>query len=471
MDLDPDDWEAFRADARQALDHMIDTLRDVRDGPVWRRTPDGVRDSFQAPLPRHGQPLSDVLARFEQDIAPYGVGNRHPRFFGWVHGAGTPVGMVAEMLAAGLNANCGGRDHIGPIVEGQITRWMAEAFGLPATSSGVFVTGASQANFLGVLIARDKVLGHAVREAGLVSTGGQLVAYASDQAHGCIAQAMELGGLGSTHLRRVPTDASGAIRLDLLADAVAQDRASGNRPFFVAGTAGGVNFGAFDNLTALADLCRREQLWFHVDGAFGALTALSAKLKPLVAGLDQADSVAFDFHKWAHAPYDVGFLLVRDPEAHRQTFANPAAYLSRAPRGVAAGDVWPCDLGPDLSRGFRALKVWFTLQTLGTDALAQAMEDNCAAAAHLASRITASDRFELAAPVPLNIVCFSLKGDDGRGNEAIVMDLHESGVAVPSTTRLDGRTVIRAAIVNHRTMIADIDVFFDALEHLAAERG
>ena len=208
MDLDPDDWDAFRADARLALDQMIDDLRDVRDGPVWRRTPDAVREDFQAALPRRGSPLGQVLDRFRRDIAPYGVGNRHPRFFGWVHGAGTPVGLVAEMLAAGLNANCGGRDHIGPIVEAQVTRWMAEAFGLPLTSSGVFATGASQANFLGLLVARDRALGHGVRETGLCAADTQLAAYASAEAHGCIAQALELAGIGWAHLRRVGTGAA-----------------------------------------------------------------------------------------------------------------------------------------------------------------------------------------------------------------------------------------------------------------------
>ena len=469
MNLDPEDWDAFRADARRALDQMIDDLRDVREGPVWRRTPDTVREGFRAPLPRQGQPLSQVLDRFERDIAPYGVGNRHPRFFGWVHGSGTAVGMVAEMLAAGMNANCGGRDHIGPVVEAQITRWMAEAFGLPLTSSGLFVTGASQANFLGLLVARDQALGHGVRGTGLRSADAQLVAYTSVEAHGCIGQAMELASIGSAHLRRIDADPAGAMRMDLLVEAIASDRAQGLRPFLVAGTAGGVNFGAFDDLAAIALLCRRENMWFHVDGAFGALTALSSRLSGLAAGLDQADSIAFDFHKWAHAPYDAGFLLVRDAEAHRQTFANPAAYLSRLPRGVAAGEVWPCDLGPDLSRGFRALKVWFTLQTLGTEALARAMEANCDAAAHLTARIVASPAFELAAPVPLNVVCFSLKGDDGTGNEALVMDLQEDGMAVASTTRIAGRSVIRTAIVNHRTTLADIDLFADALERWARQ--
>jgi len=281
---------------------------------------------------------------------------------------------------------------------------------------------------------------------------------------------MELAGIGSANLRVVETDAAGAMRLDVLQGAIACDRAAGRTPFLIVGAAGAVNFGAFDDLQALADIAAAERLWLHVDGAFGALTALSPALKPLTEGLERADSVAFDFHKWAHVPYDAGFLLVRDQDLHRGTFASQAAYLSRAPRGLAAGEDWPCDFGPDLSRGFRALKVWMTFQTLGADAIGAAIEANCAAARRLAERVEASRAFELAAPVPLNIVCFSLTGEvDGARNRELVMRLQERGLAAPSTTRIGGRDVIRAAIFNHRTSLADIDAFFDDAAGIAVE--
>jgi glutamate/tyrosine decarboxylase-like PLP-dependent enzyme len=467
--LDPVDWRAFRADAHGALDAAIDRLERAGDGPVWRAMPTGVRASFEADLPRSGRPFADVLADFEALIAPYGVGNTHPRFFGWAHGAGTPVGMAAEMIAAGLDLNCGGRDHIGPVVERQVARWAAEAFGFPSKSSGVFVTGASQANFLGMLVARDAALGHGVRASGLRAAPTQLTAYASAEAHACVAQAAELAGVGGDFLRRIETDAAGAMRLDALVEAIVADRASGLRPFVVVGTAGGVSFGAFDDLEALADLCVSRRLWLHVDGAFGALTALSERLKPLVRGLERADSIAFDFHKWAHAPYDAGFFLARDPARHRGTFAQPAAYLARAERGLAAGAHWANDYGPDLSRGFRALKVWMTFETLGADAIGAAIEANCEAARRLAARITGSAVFELAAPVPLNIVCFSLKGEAESMNGELVMRLQERGLAAPSTTRIGGRLVVRAAIFNHRTTAADVDAFAEAAEAVAAE--
>ncbi|HEY1426758.1 MAG TPA: pyridoxal-dependent decarboxylase [Caulobacteraceae bacterium] len=468
--LDPADWPAFRIEAHAALDRALERLEHVADAPVWRPTPAPVRARFEAPLPRGPRDFGDVLADVDALIAPFVVGNTHPRFLGWAHGAGTPVGVVAELIAAALDANCGGRDHIGPIVERQIARWAAEAFGFPGSSSGVFVTGASQANFLGLLVARDAALGHAVRQAGLRAPGAQLCAYASAEAHGCVRQAMELAGVGADFLRTIETDAAGAMRTDLAQAAILRDRADGLAPFMIVGTAGGVNFGAFDDLAALADIAAAERLWLHVDGAFGALTRLAPALARLTRGLERADSVAFDFHKWAHAPYDAGFLLVRDAAVHKATFAAPAAYLSRLPRGLAAGDDWPCDYGPDLSRGFRALKVWMTFETLGADAIGRAVEANCAAARHLAERVAASAAFELAAPVPLNIVCFSLKDDpEGAKNVELVMRLQALGLAAPSTTRIGGRPVIRAAIFNHRTTLADVDAVLDDAERVAAE--
>ena len=467
--LDPEDWEAFRAASRRALDDMIDFLKTVRERPVWQPAPPEVTREFRQPLPAAPQELDAVLADFASLIRPYATGNLHPLFMGWVHGAGTPVGMIAEMLAAGLNANCGGRNHIALDVERQIAAWAAELFGFPAEASGVFVTGTSAANHLALLVARNASLGDEVRRAGLRDGGAQLVAYTSAEAHGCIKQAMEMAGVGSRFLRAIPVDERGAMRADVLADTIATDRAHGLRPFFVAATAGTVNTGAFDDLAAIADICVKEKLWFHVDGAFGALAALSPALRPLIRGIERADSIAFDFHKWAHVPYDAGFLLVRDAERHRRTFSNPAAYLHRAPSGLAAGETWPCDLGPDLSRGFRALKTWFTFRVHGADKIGACIEHTCRVARHLEQRLREqANLYELAAPVALNIVCFGLRtSPDGELNKAIVIDLQERGVAAPSTTIINGRTVIRAAIVNHRTTEADMDAFMTALRDSA----
>jgi glutamate/tyrosine decarboxylase-like PLP-dependent enzyme len=469
-DLDPDDWEAFSVEAHRALDLMIGHLRSLREQKVWQPAPDEVRARFHAPLPRAGHEVSDLIDTFASSILPYGAGNLHPLFMGWVQGAGTPVGIVADMLAAGLNPNCGGRNHIANDVERQITLWLAELFGFPREASGIFVTGTSMANLLAVLVARCDALGEKVRSDGV--NGRRLTGYASQEAHGCIAKAFDLAGLGSDFLRLIAVDTDGGISLDALKAAIAQDRAAGLLPAIVIGTAGTVNTGAFDRLDALADLCERQDLWFHIDGAFGALCALSPVLKPLVNGLERADSIALDFHKWLQVPYDAGFLLVRDAKAHQRAFMSSGAYLTRAPRGLAAGETWPCDLGPDLSRGFRALKTWFTFQAYGADRLGEMIATTCAIARHLASLIEGSQDFELGAPVTLNIVCFSAKTPNreeaGALNRAIVMDLHERGLAAPSITLRDGMPVIRAAIFNHRTRFDDMVDFIAAAAASAA---
>jgi glutamate/tyrosine decarboxylase-like PLP-dependent enzyme len=281
---------------------------------------------------------------------------------------------------------------------------------------------------------------------------------------------MDMAGLGASALRKIRSDAQGRIDIEALRNRVAADRAAGEKPFLIVASAGTVHFGAIDPLEALADFAGEQHLWLHVDGAFGALAVFSEKLKALLAGIERADSIAFDFHKWAHVPYDAGFILVRDGEAQRRTFASPASYLARAEAGLAKGEVWPCDLGPELSRSFRALKVWITLQTYGTRALGEAMEENCAAARHLGALVKASGQFDLVAPIPLNIVCLSLAGEGAdAANRRLVEALHVLGLAAPSITLIDGRAAIRCAIFNHRTTKGDVEQLFARMSELAAE--
>ena len=467
--LDPADWSDWRRQGHRMLDDMFDYLEGLRERPVWQPAPQAVRDGFAAPLPREPGDLAQAHERFLRDILPYAVGNAHPGFMGWVHGGGTAVGMLAEMLAAGLNANVGGRNQIPVEVERQITRWMRELFGFPETASGLFVTGTSTANLIGVLVARRAALGRQVRARGLAAQTARLTAYASASAHGCIAQAMDISGIGTDALRLVPVDADFRMRPDALRAAIEADRKAGHAPFLIAGTAGTVDVGAIDPLPELADIAREQNLWFHVDGAFGALAMLSPELAPKLAGIERADSIGFDFHKWGQVPYDAGFILVRDGALHQDTFAASVAYLQRETRGLAGGSPWPCDFGPDLSRGFRALKTWFTLQVYGADRLGEAIANTCRVARHLAARVEAEPALELLAPVALNIVCFRHRHPQADAfNSAIVVALHESGIAAPSTTTIDGRLAIRAAIVNHRTTTADVDRLVDAVLSIGA---
>jgi aromatic-L-amino-acid decarboxylase len=467
--LDPQDWSEFRTLAHRMLDDAIDGIANVRARPVWQPIPDEVRAAVRTAVPREATDLAEVYREFSEHVAPFATGNVHPGFMGWVHGGGTVVGMVAEMLAAGLNANLGGRDHMPIEIERQIVEWMRGLFGFPQGASGIFVTGTSMANLMAVLVARTNALGALARQHGIGNDGALLTAYASKAAHGCISRAMDIAGFGTDALRKIDVDADHRIDVAALRAQIAVDREIGFKPFLVAASAGTVDIGAIDDLRAIAELCREEGIWFHVDGAFGALAILSPELAPLLDGIELADSIALDFHKWGQVPYDAGFLLVRDGEQHRQAFVQPAAYLSREARGLAAGAVWPCDLGPDLSRGFRALKTWFTLKTFGTDRLGTVIARSCALAKYLETRVLADPRLELLAPVNLNIVCFRYRAGDAVNRE-IVADIQESGIAAPSGTTLDGKFAIRAAIVNHRTAEADIDALVSAVIRFGAER-
>ena len=464
--LDPENWPALRIQAHAMLDDMLDYIQHIRARPVWQPIPQSARARFRAALPDAPQELAGIHDEFMRFILPYATGNVHPGFMGWVHGGGTVEGMLAEMLAGGLNANLGGRDHMPIEVERQVLRWMRELFTFPESASGLFVTGTSMANLLSVLVARHARLGHAVRRKGV---GVGLRGYAAVTAHRCIGQAFDLSGLGTNALCLAPVDGNFRIDIAALEKSIRCDRDAGLTPFMLVGTAGTVDTGAIDDLEALASLAKRENLWFHVDGAFGALGMLSDKIAPRLKGIEQADSIAFDFHKWGQVPYDAGFFLVRDGAAHKSTFANPAAYLRREARGLAGGEHWPCDFGPDLSRGFRALKTWFTIKAHGRARLGEMIERSCALARQLETRIAAEPKLELLSRTELNIVCFRYRAAD-EVNAAIVGDLQESGIAAPSTTTLGGKLAIRVALVNHRTEMRDLEAMLNAVLEFGQKR-
>ena len=467
--LDPQDWDGFRELCHGMLDEALDFLRQARERPVWTAVPEAVKAKLREPLPAEPQGAAKVCDDFRRLVLPYATGNTHPRFFGWVHGSGTPGGMLAEMLAATMNTNLGGRDHAPVYVERQVIEWCRQIFGFPEGASGLLVSGTSMATLIGLTVARNHKAGGDPRQSGLSDRGGRLVAYSSEQAHGSVAKALEILGLGRDSLRPVQANAAYRMNPKALKQAIEADRQAGLRPFCVVATAGTVNTGAIDDLATVADICAEHGLWLHVDGAFGAAIMLSETLKPRLAGIERADSLAFDFHKWLHVPYDAGCVLLRDGALHREAFASKQDYLAAAPRGLAGGEPWFCEYGPELSRGFRALKVWFTLKEHGTRRLGRKIEDNCRQAKYLAKLVTQHPLLELMAPVPLNIVCFRFAPPGAtaetldRINGEIVADLQESGVAAPSTTRLKGALVIRANITNHRCRQEDLDVLLAAV--------
>ena len=263
--LDPPDWQAMEALGHRMLVDIFRSLRELRDGPVWQPMPPDICSAWDKTLPREPMPAEAVYEKYLEQIAPYGTGNRHPRFMGWVHGGGSVIGILAEMLAAGLNANLGGRDHAPIACEQQVIRWSAEMLGFPADASGLLVTGTSMANLIAVLVARTKALGADVRKSG--PRGHHLIAYAAASAHGCIARALDIAGVGTQGLRLIACNDEGGIDLAALDAAISVDVIAGQLPFLVVGTAGSVDTGAIDDLDELASLCAVRQLWFHVDAA------------------------------------------------------------------------------------------------------------------------------------------------------------------------------------------------------------
>ncbi len=454
--------------------------RTIAAEPAWRPVPDEARAALRRPVPRAPEGAEGAYSDFLEHVLPYPYGNIHPRGWGWVNGTGTTLPAMAEMLGAAMNPNVWGGEHAAPYVEEQVLDWAKELVGFPEEASGLLVSGGSVANLIGLAAARGAKGGGDVARIGLRALPAGLVVYCSEETHNSVDKAVALLGIGLDGLRRIPVDEAFGIDLAALEAAIAADRARGLRPVCVVGTAGTVNTGAIDDLERLADLCRREDLWLHVDGAFGALAALSPALRPLLRGIERADSLAFDLHKWLYMPIEVGCVLVRDADAQRRTFSPPASYLASLDRGVASGPHTFAHFGPQLTRGFRALKVWMSLKAHGADKYARLIELNVRQARRLESLVEAHPKLELLAPVPLNVVCFRYVSDGLVGvgteraaldflNREILMRLQERGIAVPSSTIVRGAFAIRCAFTNHRTRLADIDRLAEAVVALGDE--
>lgn len=472
--LDPDDWDAQRALAHRAIDDGFDFLQAARERPVWRPVPDTILDRLRGPAPREPLGAQAAYDDFREIVLPYPMGNSHPRFWAWFMGNGTALAAVSDFLAAIVNPNMGGGNHVGNHVEAQVVDWCKEIVDFPQDSSGLLVSGGSMANFVGLTVARNALPGLDIREHGVRGAEQRLVTYASVEVHSCVQKAIEALGLGAESLHKVPVNDRYEIDTAALERMIESDRAAGERPFCVIGNAATINTGAVDDLATLADICARHGLWFHVDGAIGALLALAPAHRHLVRGMERADSVTLDLHKWLHIPFEAACALVRDRKAHRDAFALTPEYLEHAERGLASGNLWFSDYGLQLSRGFKALKVWMSIKEHGLDKFGRLIDQNIAQAQELAELVAAEPGFELMAPVTTNIVCFRYNpggmSDDALNafNEELLVRLHESGIAAPSYTTLQGRYCLRAAIVNHRTVSADLGIMLRALVAIAA---
>jgi glutamate/tyrosine decarboxylase-like PLP-dependent enzyme len=472
--LDPDDWEQFRQLGHRMIDDVVDNLRTVGDRPVWRPVPPDVKARLREPVPTHPQPAEDVYEEFLRDILPYPRGNGHPRFWGWVNGSGVPLAMMADLLASAMNVSAGAFENSTTMVEEQVVGWLKQLLGWDSAATGVLTSGCSMSNLIGLAVARHAKAGHDVRRDGMVQ-GPSMTLYGSREAHSSIQRAVELLGFGSEALRRVPVNADYQIDMAELRAAVHRDRRAGLQPICVIGNAGTVNSGAIDPLDELARFCADEGLWLHIDGAFGALAWLCKEARPKLAGMERADSLAFDLHKWMYLPYDIGCVFVRDGGLHHDTFSVSPAYLSTMPSGPASYPVSFADRGIELSRRFRALKVWFCLKAYGPAAFAEAIRRNIADAQYFARCIAASSDLELCGNSSMNVVCFRLLAPDlapaeqDTLNRDVLVRIQNSGAAVPSHTKLNGRFVMRVAVTNHRSTEADFDFLIDEVRRIGSE--
>ena len=469
--LDPEDWNETRRVSHQVVDDAVAYLRDVRERPVWRAMPADVRAAFEEPAPRGPTPLPDVYREVAERVLPYPMGNIHPRFWAWYMGSSNFTGALADFLAAVQGSNLGGGNHAAARLDQQVVAWCKEMIGFPPSASGTLVSGGSMANMIALIVARNVKAGVDVGEHGVAALGAPLRFYGSDQMHNCHRKAMQAIGLGNQSLRRVPSRPDLRIDIEALGAAIARDRADGFRPAGLIANAGTVNTGAIDDLPALADLAAREGLWLHVDGCIGALIAVAPQNAYRVRGLERADSIALDPHKWLHAPFEVGCVLVRDAAAHRASFSMTQEYLEQAPRGLAAAE-WLYEYGLQTSRGFRALKVWMALKQHGVEKFGRLIDQNIAQARHLDALIAAEPLLESVAPTTINIVCFRFRLPDldeaglKRLNVEIMIRLQEEGIAVVSDTTVHGRHCLRVAINNHRTRRSDLNLLVQEIVRL-----
>lgn len=469
--LDPDNWEETRTIAHRMVDESIDYLRSVRDRPVWQAMPEEVRKSFKSSLPKEPTDLKTVYQRFVHQVFPYPMGNIHPRFWMWYMGSSNFTGAMADFLAAIIGSNLGGGDHAASLVDLQVVDWCKQIIDFPDSSSGTLVSGGSVANIICLAVARNLKANIDVRQHGVAAIDKPLRFYSSDQVHSCHQKGLELLGLGQHALCRIPSNDVYQVDISKLEKAIQKDRESGRNPVCVIANASSVNTGAIDDLNAIADLCQREGLWFHVDGCIGALIKIAPENRQLVSGLERADSVALDPHKWLHTPFEVGCAIVKDAQAHLNTFNLTPEYLEMTDRGLASEN-WLYNYGIQTSRGFRALKVWMSLQEHGIKKFGRLIDQNIAQARYLSKLIEAQPDLELAARTNINIVCFRFNPGNleskfiKRINQEIMLRMQETGVAAISDTSLRGQHYLRVAITNHRTRRSDLDLLITEVMQL-----
>lgn len=476
------DGDEFRRLGYQVVDDVADFLDSLSQRPV---SPGAEPPEIRAllgdpPLPEQGAPASALLAETVQLLAENSVFNGHPRFMGYITSSAAPVGALAELIAAAINANVGGWE-LSPMaseIEAQTVRWLAEFIGYPRDCGGLLVSGGNMANFVGFLAAKTAKAPWDIREDGLLEHP-QMVVYGSKETHTWIEKACDLFGLGTEAMRWVPLDERRRMDVQALEELIVADKESGLLPFMVVGTAGSVTVGAVDPLPQIAEICRRHDLWFHVDGAYGAPAAVLPDAPQDMRGMSEADSVAFDPHKWLYSPIEAGCTLVRRPQQMVDAFSFHPEYYAFDDESEEPGINY-YEFGLQNTRGFRALKVWLALRLVGRQGYQKMIGDDVALARALFEATQAHPDLE-AFTCNLSIATFRYapqalrEGDEEVGaylnelNERLVMRLMKGGEAFVSNAIIDGKYALRACIVNFNTSLDDVESIPDIVARLGRE--
>lgn len=475
LTLDPENWEAMRQLGHQMIDDLFVYWENIRGEKIWKPIPSEVKEFLDTPIPADGQDPETIYQEFKNNIFPYNKGNVHPRFFAWIQGTGTPLGVLADLLASGMNPNVAIGEHSAMYVDRQVVNWCKQLMNFPSDASGILVSGGSMANITALTVARNSFRDEKIRTKGLKSASAQLVLYCSVETHSCIQKAAEIIGLGTEAVRKIGVNDRYELDTYALEAQIQLDIAAGLLPFCIVGTSGTVNTGAIDPMDELLAISRKHGMWFHVDGAYGALAKLDPKYAERLKAIEEADSLAFDLHKWLYVPYEVGCTLIRDSKKHRESFAITPNYLLQENRGLAGGPDSVNNYGFELSRGFKALKIWMSLKEHGWKKYAQMIAQNNQQAEYLAELVKTSPNLELTAPVSMSITCFRMikAGYTEEQlrilNREILLRLQEEGIASPSSTILNGKYTLRVANVNQRTRMEDMDLLVKEVLRIGAE--
>ena len=467
LDLSPSQRQEL---GRKSLDWVLRYFSDQAELPVYPTiSASELTARLSNTLPNEPQDPAAVMADFDA-VAEFGRHNGHPRMFGYVQSSASFAGVIGDLLASALNQNVTSwrSAPAATTIEHQVIEWLKMMVGFDPRGEGVLLSGGSFANFAGLATALRASTDIDLNQRGVAALPGRPRIYTSEMTHMSMPKAASMLGVGKEAIVRIPVDEQLRMQPEPLTRQIAADRAAGLHPVCVVATAGDVNTGAIDPLDAIADVCVRSGVWLHVDGSYGALAAQSPVVDGAMAALSRADSLSLDPHKWLYAPLDVGCLLVKQGTALRRAFSEGAGYIDV----VADSDMsdfayW--DHSPELSRRFRALKIWFVLKTHGVRAIQRAIDGNIDVAQHLGSLIDASDDFERLAPVPLSIVCFRYKRGDDAFNQRLMVEVQRDGESYVSNATINGRFALRACMVNFRTQRADAERLLASIRRVAAQ--